>query len=288
MNELDNNYSKTNWMAATPAIDSLSICELTLPGTHNAGSDWRASYPIWAPPRHWLACQHDSFYAQLQHGARVLDLRLVYEPKAEGLARFRACHDKYPNSRTLGHIIDDVNNFLQKNPDEFILLDFHSLDGADFDYDYFNKMITHLLGRRLIPSRNMHLSLHQLKQVSAEQRVFVAARSHWELDSNVFLDYINHKWIGKALVSADELKFFIDKVLQTPPGSWAPWSLSATCYSALGGPVDIHDELNQWFDPTHSDWAARCNIINVDFIEESRVVEFCRAVNLAKARQRTP
>ncbi|MFW9081560.1 phospholipase [Pseudomonas sp. P2757] len=288
MNEPDNNYSKTNWMAATPAIDSLSICELTLPGTHNAGSDWRASYSIWAPPRHWLACQHDSFYAQLQHGARVLDLRLVYEPKAEGLGRFRACHDKYPNSRTLGHIIDDVNNFLRKNPDEFILLDFHSLDGADFDYDYFNKMITHLLGRRLIPSRNMHLSLHQLKQVSAEQRVFVAARSHWELDSNVFLDYINHKWIGKALVSADELKFFIDKVLQAPPGSWAPWSLSATCYSALGGPVDIHDELNQWFDPTHSDWAARCNIINVDFIEESRVVEFCREVNLAKARQRTP
>lgn len=37
-----------NWMSTTPDIDSLNICELTLPGTHNAGSDWRATYPLLA------------------------------------------------------------------------------------------------------------------------------------------------------------------------------------------------------------------------------------------------
>ncbi|RIJ13246.1 phospholipase [Pseudomonas sp. 91RF] len=281
-----NNYSTHNWMASTPSIDSLSISELTLPGTHNAGSDWRASYPVFGPPRHWLACQHDSFHAQLHHGARVLDIRLAYEPKAEGVGRFRAHHGGHRNSRTLGNLITDVENFLKQNPDEFIVLDFHSLDGNDFDYEYFNKMMIHLLGHRLIPSRNLSASLGQLKQISKEQRVFAAARSHWQLDRQVFIDYINHQWSGNDLTATAELKQFIGNVLKSPPGSWKPWSLSATSFTALGGPVDIHKQLNEWFDPNESDWAMKCNVINVDFIEESNIVSFCRAVNQTKAHQR--
>jgi 1-phosphatidylinositol phosphodiesterase len=38
------------------------------------------------------------------------------------------------------------------------------------------------------------------------------------------------------------------------------------------------------FDPQTSDWARKCNIINVDFIEESQIVNFCRVVNLLKGR----
>lgn len=288
MNSLNSNYSTTRWMADTPAIDILSICDLTLPGTHNAGSDWRASYPVLGPPRHWLACQHDTFLAQLHHGARALDIRLIYDAKAAGVGKFRVHHNGNRNSRTLGNLISDVEQFLQQNPDEFIVLDFHSLDGDDFDYDYFNRMVMHLLGNRIIAGGNVKLSLGQLKQASSEQRVFVAARSHWQLDYKIFLDQINHKWSGSGLTSANELKLFISQVLQSPPGTWAPWSLSATSYTALGGPVDIHNELNVWFDPNNTDWANKCNIINVDFMEESRLVEFCRAVNLSKARHRNP
>jgi 1-phosphatidylinositol phosphodiesterase len=51
--------------------------------------------------------------------------------------------------------------------------------------------------------------------------------------------------------------------------------------------VDIHDELNAWFDPSHSDWATLCNIISVDFIEESNIVSYCRTANLKKAAKRT-
>lgn len=283
---IDTSNHFNTWMAATPSIDAFTICELTLPGTHNAGSDWSASYPLLGPPRHWLCCQHDSFYAQLNHGSRVLDIRLVYESGAEGLGKFRVHHNNHRNSRTLGDLITDVNNFLKENPDEFIILDFHSLDGDDFDYVYFNNMMLHLLGHRLIPSNNLSLSLGQLKHISPEQRVFAAARYHRELDGKVFLGQIRHKWTGSGITGSDELKQFIGEVLKTPPGSWAPWSLSATSYSKLGGPRDIHDELNAWFDPNHSDWAMKCNIINVDFLEESRIVSYCRAVNLEKARIR--
>ena len=39
------------------------------------------------------------------------------------------------------------------------------------------------------------------------------------------------------------------------------------------------------FNPQNSDWALKCNIINVDFIEESQLVEFCKVVNTLKGRR---
>ncbi|QZD68502.1 phosphatidylinositol-specific phospholipase C domain-containing protein [Pseudomonas sp. 3-2] len=276
-----------NWMSTTPDIDSLNICELTLPGTHNAGSDWRATYPLFSPPRHWLACQHDTFHAQLNHGARALDIRLKYEANGKGARKFVMHHGGYTNSRTLEDLANDINNFLAKNPDEFIILDFHELKGNDFDFEYFNNTIINLLGDRLVPRINQSLTLQELKRVSPKQRVFAAARSHWKLDYRVFHDQISHKWSENDITSPDELRQFIEKVMKNPPGTWNTWSLSATSFTSIGGPVDIHDQLNEWFDLDKSDWALKCNIINVDFMEESDLMEFCRVANVIKAEQRS-
>ncbi|MET0775879.1 MAG: phospholipase [Pseudomonas mandelii] len=275
-----------NWMTSTPALDTLSLSELTLPGTHNAGSDWKASWPL-IPGAHWLACQHQSFYSQLCNGSRALDIRLSYDAEAPGLGKFRMHHNGYRNNRTLWNLFTDVKQFLEENPDEFIVLDFHELQGDAFDFIFFNNMMIHLMGHKIIPTQNRSMSLRQLKQISSEQRILVAAPWHWELDRNIFIEKIEHKWSGSGITSAADLKKHITNVLTYPPGTWAPWSLSATSYSALGGPVDIHDELDAWFDPEKSDWAAKCNIINVDFIEESQIVSYCRTVNLNKASKRT-
>lgn len=285
-NFVQNNYTLNNWMAATPAIDTLSLCELTLPGTHNAGSDWQASWPL-IPGAHWLACQHQSFYAQLRHGSRALDIRLMYDADAQGLGKFCIHHNGYRNGRTLGNLVTDVEKFLQENPNEFIILDFHELKREQFDFAYFNSMMMRFLGDRLIPTQNRSLSLRQLKQISSVQRVLVATPWHSALDRNVFHEQIEHKWSGSGITNTADLKQHVINVLKNPPGTWAPWSLSATSYSALGGPVDIHDELNAWFDPKKSDWASKCNIINVDFIEESNMVSYCRTVNLTKASKRS-
>ncbi|MBV4458286.1 phospholipase [Pseudomonas sp. COR58] len=280
-------YTNNAWMANTPSIDTLSLFELSLPGTHNAGSDWRASYPFFGPPAHWLACQHDRFYRQLCHGSRVLDIRLKTDSKASGLEQFRIHHNDFPNSRRLGDLINDVKNFLDENPDEFIILDFHQTDGDgddnNFNYKYFNSAMIQLLGHRLIPATNANLSLGILKRLSDKQRVLAAVRRHPDIDRSVFIDQIEHKWSGIGDTNVKELHQHITDVLKSPPGKWHPWSLSATSYSVLGGPVDIHDELNAWFDPDTSDWAWQCNIINVDFIEETRIVDYCRTMNLIKA-----
>lgn len=277
------NYSNHNWMTTTPQFDALSLNEMTLPGTHNAGSDWKASYPLFGPPRHWLACQHDSFYAQLSHGSRALDIRLMSQPSAKGLGKFRMHHNEHPNSRTLGHLMSDINQFLGENPDEFIVVDVHKMSGPTFDFRYFNEVVQHLFGDRIIPPNNARLTLGQLKKISSTQRVLFATPTHSELSHEVFFEQINHKWIGTGIVNADELNKYISEVMEYPPGKWALWSLSATSYATFGGPVDIHEHLNIWFDPKNSDWAMKCNIINVDFIEESNIVAYCHMANLKRA-----
>lgn len=280
-------YALNNWMAATPALDTLSLCELTLPGTHNAGCDWKASYAL-VPGAHWLACQHDSFYAQLNNGSRALDVRLDFISDEPGLGKFRFQHNGYRSSRTLGDLVTDVNRFLQENPDEFIILDFHELKGDQerFDHHLFNEMMLRFLGERMIPSSNLHLSLGQLKNLSKVQRVLVAAEWNYELDRTLFCEKIKHQWTGIADTSVAELEKYIIEVLKYPPGQWAPWSLSATSYSVVGGPVDIAGHLTWWFDPAKRDWATKCNIINVDFIEESKLVSYCRTASLIKANTR--
>ncbi|MFW6749498.1 phospholipase [Pseudomonas glycinae] len=283
---MNNTFSKNNWMSSTPDIDVLSLAELSLPGTHNAGCDRKASYALIPGPHH-LACQNDSFYSQLSNGSRALDLRLASLAKEKGILKYRFRHNKFLSSRTLFDLLFEVKNFLHLNPDEFIILDFHELADSEgkFDFKGFNDYLIEYLGPRIIPTYNTDLSLAQLKRISPIQRILVCAPGHDDLDKNLFNRKIEHQWEEKSSTRADDLKGYITRVMRTPPGSWAPWSLSAATWTLLLGPVRLHKELDEWFDPDKSDWAEKSNIINVDFIEDSKIVAYCRAANLKKIRQ---
>ncbi len=274
------------WMADLPQIDNLSLFEMTLPGAHNAGCDWEASYAL-IPGKNWLACQDVSFYSQLNRGARALDVRLVYNSKAKQLARFRFQHNGFNSSRTLEDLIRDLKGFYERSPNEFIVLDFHELSNATdpFNHEEFRTALLEHLGERIIPTENLHLTIGQLKAIDPLQRIMVAAPMTWETLDFRFYSQINHKWIGKSQVSTSDLYGYIDNVLSTPVSTRRPWSLSATSYT-LGGPQRILDSLDEWFDPEKSDWARKCNIINFDFIKNSNIVRFCQMANLQKARDK--
>ena len=272
------------WMTDIPVIEALTFAELSLPGAHNAGVDNKAYYSVPAV-KHWAACQSDSFYHQLNAGARALDLRLEYESAREGLGYFWFQHNGFRSSRTLEELIMKVIRFLQENPDEFILLDFHQLNAAHepFPYEEFNRMLKTHLGSRIIPRANAALTLGQLKKLSRTQRVLVAAERNDGLDSTYFCRQIKHKWSGIGTTSVNQLHAHITQVMEHPPRTSEPWSLSATSYSAVGGPVDIGQTLDAWFDPVASDWVLKSNIINMDFVERSRLVDHCRHANITKA-----
>lgn len=273
-----------NWMSLSPAIDVFNLAELTLPGAHNAGVDKKATYRL-PGVSHWAACQTNSFYYQLTRGARALDLRLEYDIASNGVGTFWFHHNGYRSSRSLENLITNVIRFLQENPDEFILLDFHGLEpgGRSFDHQEFNRMLVTHLGERMIPVANARLTLAQLKQRNRLQRVMVAAPFDAAFDRSLFHDYISHQWRGIGATSADELKEYLTYVMASPPARYRPWSLSATSYHGLLGPVNISHYLNEWFDPNASPWATHCSIINADFFETSDLVVNCWLANMIKA-----
>lgn len=281
------------WMRATPECDNLSLKEMTLPGTHNAGCDLEASYSS-VFKRNWFACQDVPFYSQLNRGARALDVRLVYNAKASGLEKFRFVHNGARSSRTLADLIRDIKAFLERSFNEFIILDFHKLEHGDerFDFGYFSDMMKEHLGEHIIPTENMNLTLGQLKAISRPQRVLVTAPYNSSLDRKIFASETPHRWAGsdaskifEDTFSHSRLKLYITEVLANPPGQRAPWSLSAAVYDA-GGPVRMLKDLDEWFDPAKSDWAEKCSIINFDFIKSSKIVYFCYLANLKKASKK--
>lgn len=276
-----------SWMREIPVIDNLSLGELVLPGAHNAGVDSAASYPT-AELKHWFACQTDSFLYQLTHGARALDLRLECERGRDGSSYFWFQHGGLRSSRTLADLIADTLEFLNKNPDEFIIFDFHELNAGNrmFDYETFNRLLIKDLGDRIIPGKNLHLPLGQLKEHSRRQRLLLCALNHTVLDKNYFNRQIKHKWSDIDTADIDELFAYITQVMKSPPSGAMPWSLSATSYNALWGPMPIGGVLDRWFDPSISDWPLKSSIINVDFLERSNLVMNCRAANIINANAR--
>jgi 1-phosphatidylinositol phosphodiesterase len=150
----------SRWMSSTSTIDSLSLGQLILPGAHNSGVDKKATY---AGPgvAHWAACQNNSFFDQLHNGARALDARLEYDLDSRGVGTFWFQHNGMRSSRSLENLIMQLIRFLEANPDEFVLLDFHKLEAANtpFDHKEFNRFLLAHLGPWIIPYSNRHLSL---------------------------------------------------------------------------------------------------------------------------------
>ncbi|BBP70677.1 hypothetical protein PHLH6_26810 [Pseudomonas sp. Seg1] len=273
------------WMTI-PQFDNLSLYEMTLPGTHNAGCDWQASY---APTvKNWVACQDISFYSQLYRGSRVLDVRLSYRGSAQGFNRFRFQHNGYLSSRTLEDLIRDLKTFLVERPGEFIILDFHKLDKGDGDFNFteFSDLMLQHLGERMIPTANRYMTLGQLRQASPLQRILVAGSLPYNSGNRFFHSSIGHKWINQKVVSTTALHKYITQVMSEPMSRDRLWSLSATSFT-VGGPQRILEDLDVWFDPAKTNWAKKCNIINFDFIKDSKIVLFCHAANVEKAKEKS-
>ncbi|MGH8334293.1 MAG: phospholipase, partial [Pseudomonas sp.] len=55
-----------------------------------------------------------------------------------------------------------------------------------------------------------------------------------------------------------------------------------TCYSLLGGPQHIKNQINDWFHTTR-DWVTRCSIISIDFFDEADIVRYCWSATSMKA-----
>lgn len=273
---------KQTWMSNTLEINQLKLTDIVWPGVHNAGMDKQApNYDV--VTGNWTACQNDTFSWQLANGARAFDIRLGY---TAGAARsgFYFHHNGFRSHRVLDGLIDAVLLFLDRNPDEFIVLDFHQLgDGKKpFDHKRLSDWLVRRLGLRAVLPGDGLKTVGELKTASRHRRVIMAAPALAELDGESFWPRIPHKWRDNRFSDPAELQRYIAQTLEDAPYETFLWSLSATTYSLLGGPGHIKRQINDWFNTT-GHWVTRCSIISTDFFDESDIVRYCWSATSMKA-----
>jgi chitodextrinase len=270
--------AQNNWMTEiSHAIGHMYLRELLLPGAHNAGVDQDNSH---FPDELWGACQDYTFDYQLENGIRVFDCRVKDIDPGNGYFQFR--HGNYHSWHVLSDLINKTKAFLSQHPQEIIIFDFHEFyDAASFDYARFGNQMNQGMGSLLLPPEAQNMTINEIRTKWPNRRVALCCDPvpyalHWPK--------IPHTWSGQSIIDAGELNRWVNSVMQNPPIQQM-WSLSATAYNMFTGPVRIsaHDKVFiDLFTPLHTPAPGvnfKGNIINVDFFQNTNVVDNCIYIN---------
>lgn len=219
--------SLETWMAELPNKDTATICELALPGAHNAGatkveyipSDVLSTYVGETVAKSWLVqllakpvakapavCQSESIHALLRGGIRLLDLRLGLHKQ-----EIHICHTVVCSS-TFRTVLSEVREFLQDHPEELVVLlikrdwEHQGFDTAD-NWSRVQEILKQELGALLMEKADMRLPVSQL--VKQNRRVLAMV----ELPINVPLlcgvrrtdQNVIYSWSPKVATVADQM-----------------------------------------------------------------------------------
>ncbi|KAG0672263.1 hypothetical protein C6P40_003470, partial [Pichia californica] len=133
--------NRQEWMSLLP--DDTNISKISLPGTHNSGAFFKISAPS-------VRCQGEPINIQLNNGIRFLDIRLSkdYMSRGEKVNDLMVVHGKFPvklsGSYKFKKILDEVYDFLNKNPTETILISIkfeNTMLNWNSDNDEFAKVL---------------------------------------------------------------------------------------------------------------------------------------------------
>ena len=286
--------SITEWMAGySDVIGPLSLCETTLPGSHNSGTyKCVAKWPASA----YIQCQDISLIDQLRLGIRVLDLRVAQC----GDGGFILSHDKWRTQYSLKEALLEIVKFIDETEKELVILDFHrfnNISSNDFNFPHLKEQIKeHLNGYTLSYFDGaMSLSLNSLWSDHAlgKKRVIVTWNSVATRDADMWPG-IYQVWYNEAK-SIPELHSCLEQTFEKAPQSYAClWSVCVfRTVSFLETPKknarDLQPEIDSWFYGC-ADWTMKANIISIDFCDRcNNVIHASIGANILKgAKKREP
>ncbi len=111
--------TSADWMSAVDG--KLSLGEISIPGTHDSGTEHVGLSYI-------FQCQDTGIWSQLDNGYRYLDLRLALNKDQTDIiikhnfAKCKSAPSIFAENMTLSSILDDVNGFLLEHPTETVIL----------------------------------------------------------------------------------------------------------------------------------------------------------------------
>lgn len=250
-NGLSESATPENFMKFLP--DGIQIRELSLLGSHDAGTyylDTSAVSPDessslqnlgkipvvgWVARnliiKTWAQSQSLNISQQLSSGVRYFDFRVVIDLKGQ----FCICHGLYgPN---IDEIIQQLDVFLKKFPNEVVMIDFPHLfdrDGQVMTLDQQTQLVSKfkaVLGDRMASSRyGVNVTLGQLHKDGKQIIVFFDNLQLAETDELLWNrnTFLNSPWFNKtdwaalqqqldlALDNQPQNQFFVDQAILTP------------------------------------------------------------------------
>lgn len=307
------NYSR--WMTNIwEEIKSLRLSQLAIPGTHNSGVDLAGT---WGLEEMYGANQDKSFPEQLAAGARYFDLRLVdssyvkvignHSPQYKFIEVFEFKHGVVSAGRRLEHLIRDVKNFVIQNPQEIVILDFHTYDrGRNYSNSSLERCLPYFtsIERFLIPRSFSNKPLYEIRNAYPSGSIILAMDHNypvpqgnnappdkwqpgWVQRSQIWGRF-KHEWNSTELSEKGILEL-VTQAMLSPPSNGL-WVLSASAYGATG-PIHLNRN-NPIRTETFKEGYQNVNIVMVDFIERSdtiySVVDRCIVLNKLRHLDRTP
>ncbi|MNF53728.1 Exoglucanase B precursor [compost metagenome] len=307
------NYSR--WMTDMwDEIKDRRLSQLAIPGAHNSGVDMAGT---WGLEELYGANQDNSFPEQLAAGARFLDLRLVdssyrkpignHSPTYTFFEEFEFKHGAVSAGRRLQHLIRDVKKFVTENPQEIVILDFHTYDrGKKFSNTSLERCIPYFtpIEKFLIPASYRSSTLREMRNAYPDGSIILALnhnypkpqgnnaepdkwQPHWIKRTQIW-SIFPHEWNSTDLSESGTLKL-VQRTMQSPPQNQT-WALSAAAYSATG-PVHLHRDhpiRTKAFEAGYQN----ANIVMVDFIERFdtmlSVVDRCIVLNRQRFLDKSP
>lgn len=221
------NVDLTDWMADLPALSTLPLTEIPIPGTHDSGSYGITGQSPWALTAQsqfgfltelpgflqdlivkpiaagWAKTQSNDLYDQFSEGIRYVDLRLTNEPDGQVYLEHGL------RSVLFTEVVDDIAAFATEHPREALVIYIQGIN--NFTPETHAAVIAQMdaaFGSRMAP-RSMGAS--------------ATLQDLWEADKNVIVVYNN-----AAAVAADP-NLWPDNTL------YRPWPQVASVPALLEG-----------------------------------------------------
>lgn len=221
------NVDLTDWMADLPALSTLPLTEIPIPGTHDSGSYGITGQSPWALTAQsqfgfltelpgflqdlivkpiaagWAKTQSNDLYDQFSEGIRYVDLRLTNEPDGQVYLEHGL------RSVLFTEVVDDIAAFATEHPREALVIYIQGIN--NFTPETHAAVIAQMdaaFGSRMAP-RSMGTS--------------ATLQDLWEADKNVIVVYNN-----AAAVAADP-NLWPDNTL------YRPWPQVASVPALLEG-----------------------------------------------------
>lgn len=287
--DVDTTVNKTRWMTDIwSEIADLKINHLVIPSTHNAGADVSGMGLISGV---WAACQDDTFGYQLAVGARYFDLRVKDQTYYKPFGKFGqqliekvGFEHGIDTGRRLDKCVETMRAFAVNNPKELIILDIHSLKlGIK---DSLNRILGVLspLNSLLIPESAKELTLRQINQNHPGKNIIILAPGNLRAGNSRYWHHFRGEWAGED-ASLQNLELFTEKLFgAATSGSLnlynIPWVFNAHARNIWGAMrlTAASEYFSKFYRPS-SNRGILANIINVDFIDGTGLVEFCIQTN---------